>query len=718
MKKVPERLCVSVLSLLMSASVTFSPLLFSGGIYAADEEKTALEYYISPLGSDDAAGTVDAPFATIEKARNTVRELASKGDGLPDGGVTVYLRGGRYPVTSTISFTSADSGTADCPITYAAYGDEEVFIDGGVILSADKFTTPDDGMLSRITDPDAKANLLMYDMKSEGLDYSEVVHKGTHSAVLPDCRLYIDGERQWLGRYPDNAKENSYVYFEDADGNTYKDSAGRVKNWSEKSISEAKIYGTFQIDWIAASAEIEGYDADTGRVTYRGTNGYAEATSLGRYFYYNVPEEIDVPGEYYIDRDRGMLYLYMPDGYEDKQISFAQFKGDLIKVKADYITFEGITFENSVDNLLKVTGDHVTLKDCTFRCAGQKAISASDCSYFRLTDSEIYSIGRTGITNDRCGDINRLISSGNVIDNNNFHHFAELDRVYNNAVNIGNGCGYLVAHNEIWYGPHQGMGFSGLDISIEYNYFHDVCYESNDAGAIYTYGGGWGSGGLYIHDNIFENVINNSNIPGAPVSIYIDAASGCANIRSNLIVNSNGFGILTGGHGIEVRDNLLINSTIELHSAAYYKILDDYTAWAADENGPVSTFPLGMNWQSLLDPDRAPAFGAETWAYRYPWTMLIKTTNVYDLQDRFVGYAYGDGCMRQNITCGKSENLVTKTAGRLVNVRDNLYLSNTDALGLADWKSGDYRLTENTKIYHHIPGFKYCDVENVGITRK
>ena len=82
----------------------------------------------------------------------------------------------------------------------------------------------------------------------------------------------------------------------------------------------------------------------------------------------------------------------MPDGYEDKQISFAQFKGDLIKVKADYLTFEGITFENSVDNLLKVTGDHVTLKDCTFRCAGQKAISASDCSYFRLTDSEIYSI--------------------------------------------------------------------------------------------------------------------------------------------------------------------------------------------------------------------------------------------------------------------------------------------------------------------------------------
>lgn len=718
MWKRPDKLRVSVLPLIMSATVIFSPFLLSGSINAADEEKTACEFYVSPDGSDGAEGTLGAPFATVEKARDKIRELATSEDGLPSGGITVYLREGRYPVASTLTLTSADSGTPDCPITYAAYKDEKVFIDGGVILSPDKFTAPDDGMLSRIIDPDAKANLLMYDLKFEGIDYSEVIHKGTHNAVLPDCRLYIDGERQWLGRYPNNAKENAYVYFEDVDGNTYKDSTGRIKNWSEKSIAEAKIYGTFQIDWIAASAEIENYDTDTGRVTYRGTNSYAEATASGRYFYYNVPEEIDSPGEYYIDRESGMLYIYMPEGYEEKQISFAQHTGYLLKVKADYLTFEGITFENSVDHLLSITGDHVTVKDCVLRCTGQKAVSASDCSYFRLTDSEIYSIGRTGITNDRCGDISRLISSGNVIDNNSFHHFAELDRVYNNAVNIGNGCGYLVSHNEIWYGPHQGIGFTGLDISIEYNYFHDVCYESNDAGAIYTYGGGWGSGGLYIHDNIFENVINNSKIPGAPVSVYIDAASGCANIRSNLIVNSNGFGILAGGHDIEVRDNLLINSTIEFHSAAYYKIPDDYTAWAADENGPVSSFPLGMNWQSILDPDRAPAFGAETWAYRYPWTMLIKTTNVYDLQDRFVGYAYGDGCMRQNITCGKSGNYVTKTADRLVNVRDNLYLNNTNYLGLADWENGDYRLTENTQIYRYIPGFKYCDVENVGIIRK
>lgn len=78
----------------------------------------------------------------------------------------------------------------------------------------------------RVIDPGAKANLMVYDMKADGIDYSEIVRKGSHGAILPDCRLYINGERQWLGRYPDNAKENGYVYFEDLDGCTYKDSAG------------------------------------------------------------------------------------------------------------------------------------------------------------------------------------------------------------------------------------------------------------------------------------------------------------------------------------------------------------------------------------------------------------------------------------------------------------------------------------------------------------
>lgn len=705
---------LTAVSLLVTAIIPLSAIVGSVGIYADETDVT--EFYISETGSDDAPGTADAPFATIEKARDTIRELAAS-DGLPDGGITVYIHGGRYPVSETIKFTEADSGTAACPITYKAYGDGEVYIDGGVTLSPDKFTAADDAMLSRVIDTGAKANLMVYDLKADGIDYSEYVRLGAHRSILPDCRLYIDGERQWIGRYPNNAKENGYVYFEDLDGCTYKDSAGRIKNWSEQSMREAKMYGMFPLDWLASSATIAEYDRESERVTFNLTSQLVlEASSMGRYFYYNVPEEIDVPGEYYIDRDSGKLYIYMPDGYEEKNISFSQLESDLIKIKADYLTFENVVFQNVVNNLITVTGDHATFKDCTFRCAGQNALNVSNCCYFRLTDSEIYSLGSTGVALNGCGDIKRMISSGNVIYNNSFHNFAELNRIYNNAIDVTSGCGMLISHNEISDAPHQAIGFNSADVIIEYNYIHDVCFESSDAGAIYSFGCGWAAGGLSIHDNIFENIINNSDIPGSPIAIYMDAGVGCANVRSNLIVNTRGVGILVGGQDTELRDNLFINSSVQFHSGAYYLVPDDHTAWAGglENECPVSVFPDGMNWESVLDPGRAPAFGSKMWGYRYPWTMLIKTTNVYDLQDHFVGYAYGDACMRQNVFHGRNENDIAKTAKRLVNIRDNISLSALEDVGFADFSRGDYRLTEKTKIYHDVPGFKYCDVENVG----
>lgn len=709
-----DKFRLAVVPLLLTAIMPLSAVVGSVGIYADETDVT--EFYISETGSDDAPGTADAPFATIEKARDTIRELAAS-DGLSDGGITVYIHGGRYPVSETIEFTEADSGTAACPITYKAYGDGEVHIDGGVTLSADKFTAADDAMLSRVIDPGAKANLMVYDMKADGIDYSEIVRKGSHGAILPDCRLYINGERQWLGRYPDNAKENGYVYFEDLDGCTYKDSAERIKNWSDQSISEAKMYGMFPLDWLASSATIAEYDRESERVTFNLTSQFVlDASLMGRYFYYNVPEEIDNPGEYYIDRDSGKLYIYMPDGYEEMNFSFAQCRDALVKADVDYYTFDGITFENSVDDIIDVTGDHITVRNCTVCCCGNTGIDAPYCNSFMLTDSEMYSIGRKAFSGDHFGNILNMISSGNIICNNSFRCFAELDRIYNNAIDINDGCGFLISHNEISDAPHQAIGFNGADVTIEYNYIHDVCYESSDAGAIYTFACGWADGGLLIHDNIFENIINNSDVPGSPIAIYMDAGSGCANVRSNLIVNTRGVGILVGGQDIELRDNLFINSSVQFHSGAYYLVSDDHTGWAGglENECPVSVFPDGMNWESVLDQSRSPAFGSKVWSYRYPWTMLIKTTNVYDLQDHFVGYAYGDACMRQNVFFGRNENDIAKTAERLVNIRDNTRIATIEDIGFADFSKGDYRLTEKTKIYHDIPGFKYCDVENVG----
>jgi MYXO-CTERM domain-containing protein len=83
----------------------------------------AVEYYVSPTGSDSNAGTLAAPWATIQKGANT----AVAGD-------TVWIRGGTYaittPNTSGSGITFSKSGTSDTNrIKYWAYPGEVPKID-------------------------------------------------------------------------------------------------------------------------------------------------------------------------------------------------------------------------------------------------------------------------------------------------------------------------------------------------------------------------------------------------------------------------------------------------------------------------------------------------------------------------------------------------------------------------------------------------------------
>ena len=66
-------------------------------------------YYVSPSGSDTAAGTEDRPFATIQVAVNRLNP-----------GDTLYVRAGSYHELVTVN----QSGTAAAPIAILAYPGE------------------------------------------------------------------------------------------------------------------------------------------------------------------------------------------------------------------------------------------------------------------------------------------------------------------------------------------------------------------------------------------------------------------------------------------------------------------------------------------------------------------------------------------------------------------------------------------------------------------
>ena len=87
-------------------------------------------YFIAPDGADDADGSKERPFATVERVQRTIRQLKTSGN-YPKGGVTVFIRGGRYPMAPGLAFDEYDSGEPGAPVTWRAFRGERPVFDGG-----------------------------------------------------------------------------------------------------------------------------------------------------------------------------------------------------------------------------------------------------------------------------------------------------------------------------------------------------------------------------------------------------------------------------------------------------------------------------------------------------------------------------------------------------------------------------------------------------------
>jgi hypothetical protein len=104
------------------------------GLFAA-KNALAAEYYVATTGSDSNAGTLAAPFATLQKGADT----AVAGD-------TVWIRGGTYkittPKTSGAGIQLAKSGTSDTNrIKYWAYpGETPLFDFSNLAISTSGYT--------------------------------------------------------------------------------------------------------------------------------------------------------------------------------------------------------------------------------------------------------------------------------------------------------------------------------------------------------------------------------------------------------------------------------------------------------------------------------------------------------------------------------------------------------------------------------------------------
>ncbi|PFA47910.1 hypothetical protein CN391_25930 [Bacillus anthracis] len=119
-----KRSCfISILSLSMLIFTLPAPTFSQSN----NNVTSGTDYYVSPAGSDLNPGTLDQPFATIQKAANVAKE-----------GSTIYIRGGIYNQKVRVTH----SGVSGAPITFQNYQDEKVILDGSAVK------LDDDGLFS------------------------------------------------------------------------------------------------------------------------------------------------------------------------------------------------------------------------------------------------------------------------------------------------------------------------------------------------------------------------------------------------------------------------------------------------------------------------------------------------------------------------------------------------------------------------------------------
>ena len=594
---------------------------------------TNADLYVAPDGSDENDGTLDNPLATIEKARDLVRAMDRTGR----NGITVALKAGEYRVSSLV-FTREDGGTKDCPVTYCAYGDGEVILNGGVTLPRDAFTGPTGDIAGRLP-ADAKERVISVDLSALNVtrdQYGGLYAIGSYNMANKYdgdwtgdlyCELFIDDQRQTIARYPNGTQylytgkvisegkgNDSYMsswldpehLLRNPESDVYKmDKAlsERIKSW--KTTDGVWMFGYFSNDWADASTPIGAVDHENLTISPAFAAMFG-AKEKAPYYFFNVPEELDAPGEWYLDRDNGVLYFYPPEDFsENSTVELSLSTDNIIKADADFLTFDGFTVKGTRGDAVNVTGNGNTVRNCLIKNVAGNALLVTGYDNL-ITDNEITRTGKGGVILDG-GDRETLAHSNNRAENNLVHDWSEIYETYQPAFTL-NGVGNICSHNEMYNSPHEAVTYSGNDHMIEYNIIHDVNLKTDDGGAIYS-GRRWDWYGTVIRCNLIYDLGADGH---RPVGIYMDDAIAGQTIYGNIIINVPKYGLqLGGGQDLIAHDNIVINS--------YEPVSFDARALSGLSGNESSSFYQeykegGRIWQLLYDsPWQSPA-----WQTAYP----------------------------------------------------------------------------------------------------
>jgi hypothetical protein len=533
-----------------------------------------IRVYVSPSGNDGWSGTFasprtgqsDGPVRSLERAiqiLRTTRRLHGPRSAI------IALRGATYRLKTGLQLCPQDSNTAIQP-----YGNERVTLAGSVPLDGFRSLGP---TADKRVPPSLRDSISVLDLRAIGIaDFGAITPRGS-----PGLEIFLGGKRMPLARWPNEGWLRIFDVPQTGDSCLHQGLArekrfsgvpagrhyGRITYTEERPnrwLPDTNIYlhGYWTFDWSDAFQKVG--SIDTLHHEFRLSppyHGYGY-TKNQRYYAVNVLEELDRPGEWYLDRGNGLLYLWQPSSMRDKTPAASILEQPFFTLDTvSHVTLDRLAFTEARGGaVLMRGGDRNLVRGCTMTNLAGEAVRIEGGRAHGVENCEMSGLALGGITL-RGGDRKSLLAAHHVVVNCHIHHFSEWIRTGQYAI-VLDGVGSRAAHNEIHDAPFEALTLRGNDHLIEYNNIYRVTQECGDAGAFHT-GRNWTWQGNVIRYNYFHD-LQGPGLHGV-MGVYLDDWACGFTVRGNVFYNAGRATLIGGGRNNTVENNIYINCTPSIH---------------------------------------------------------------------------------------------------------------------------------------------------------
>ena len=659
--------------------------------------KMALAALAAPLAAAGFEMRV-GPGDDLVRARDEIRAARSAGRIPYSEPVTVTLAPGTYLSKRTVLLEDRDSGRETAPVTWRAERRGTVRILGGSAIPRTAFRpVADVGTRDRL-DASVRDAVRVADVSDAVV--GELKPWTDHpDGSIPGPWLYHAGKAQTLARWPNaDAPDGGWHGFTktlenggfgaDKKANApaaFEFPGDRAARW--RIDAGVWLTGYVTVDWHCDTIRIASYDPAThaakfAAVSHYGVGGLKGYPPRRRFFVQNLLEELDQPGEWYLDRAAKRLYWYpLPEAADDEIVLAQNLTPAFRLVNAAFVRIENIDFAYTHGGtVVRIEGGRRCLvKDCGFFNHGGTPV-AVDGTRHRVTGCEMRNLGG-GAVSVSGGSVKALLPANNLVDRCTIDTFGQFQRTHGCGVTVS-GCGNAVRHNRFFNSPDCALTYSGNEHLIADNEFGRVVQFSLDAGCIYTgHRAHWL--GTILFGNYFHDFARTPDEAANRSAIYFDDCDWGDDVIGNTFVNA-GMAVLIGGgklHG--VYNNLMKDCRNGVHCDGRGR------RWRATGNGSFYWNPKGVAFCRYRHAEDGIDYDFAPWSVVYPALreamddhpeypgMNTVTGNVFQTCARVFGYdadaqvVMGAGSPGNRIVTNAAERLTAPQPIRLDDAADN-----------------------------------------------